>query len=81
MPEPRPIPPMALSVAEAAESLGVSVRSLSTLVTINALPSLRIGRRRLFRPAELEAWLAAGAPTVPGAADTVRANMRKGGSA
>lgn len=39
--------------------LGVSVRTLATLTTTGAIPSLLIGRRRLYRVEALRAFLAA----------------------
>ena len=59
-PPPDPGPRLALSKAEAAEALGVSVDFLEAHV----MPELRVvrkGRRRLIAVAELERWLEASA--------------------
>ena len=47
-----------LSMREAAEFLGISERLLWTLADEREVPSLRIGRRRLFRRATLIKWVA-----------------------
>ena len=47
-----------LSIREAAEFLGISERLLWTLADNREVPSLRIGRRRLFRRAALIRWIA-----------------------
>lgn len=60
-----------ISAAEAAELLSVSERLLWSLANRNAIPSLTIGRRRLYRPCALEAWIAAGCPTEPNAANSI----------
>lgn len=61
-----------IGAPEAAAMLSISERLLWSLSACNAVPSLTIGRRRLFRPCELDAWLDAGAPTEPGSADRIR---------
>ena len=61
-----------ISMPEAAAMLSISERLLWSLSACNAVPSLTIGRRRLYRPCELDAWLDAGAPTEPGSADRIR---------
>lgn len=50
---------LALSLKETAEALSLSRRTLARLVASGALPSLRIGRRRLVRRDALAAWLEA----------------------
>ncbi|QDU39192.1 hypothetical protein Mal4_35290 [Maioricimonas rarisocia] len=45
--------PLAVSHREAAALIGVSARLLDDL----AIPVVRAGRRRLYRVADLEAWL------------------------
>ncbi|MCH8270017.1 MAG: helix-turn-helix domain-containing protein [Planctomycetes bacterium] len=47
-----------MSIREAAEFLGISERLLWTLADDREVPSLRIGRRRLFRRAALIRWIA-----------------------
>mgnify|MGYP006273519775 CR=1 FL=1 len=61
----------------AASMLAISPRLLWSLTKRDAIPCRRIGRRVLYRPAELEAWLDAGAPTEPGAARGIYARSRK----
>jgi len=66
-------------IAGAAEFLGLGKRTVSRLLSANALPHRRCGRAVLFLRTELEAWLDANCPDYPGAADAVRAAMQKGG--
>ena len=47
-----------LSAREAAHRLRVSERTLWTLTQRGDVPHVRIGRRVLYRPATLNAWLA-----------------------
>lgn len=55
--------PLALSAEETARLLGVAPRTWRLLVASGrALRPIRLGRRVLWRRAELDAWLAAGAP-------------------
>ena len=61
-----------INLREAAGLLGVSERRVQYLVQLDALPSLKLGKSRRFKPEDLRAWVAAGAPTRPGAADLVR---------
>ncbi len=42
------------SKREAASALGISVRTLETLIAVKELKSVRIGRRRMVPQAELE---------------------------
>lgn len=56
-PEPEPTGKLAYSVAEAAELLGVSRRTLDEALLRNEIPSVRLGRRRLVPRAGLDAWL------------------------
>jgi DNA binding domain, excisionase family len=51
--------PLAVSPREAAKLLGISERFLAKLIATGELPSARVGARRLLRPADLDAWLAA----------------------
>ena len=46
-----------LSVTEAAKYLGVSERTVWDLADRSVIPSVRIGRRRLFRRATLVEWV------------------------
>jgi excisionase family DNA binding protein len=42
---------------EAAHVLGISVRTLETLIALGELKSVRVGRRRLIPRAELERFV------------------------
>ena len=52
------VEPLALSVAEAAEQLGVSTRTLASMVAAGEIPYAKIRRRTVFPRAALERWLA-----------------------
>jgi excisionase family DNA binding protein len=57
------VPPMALSAADVARELGLSLRQVRRMDDAGRLPRpVRIGRLVRWRRAELEAWLAAGCP-------------------
>lgn len=47
-----------LSAKETAAALGVSQRTLYNLTRAGKLPAVRIGRRVLYRPADVEAYIA-----------------------
>lgn len=59
-----------LSVAQAAEYLGLSKGYVYTLAKTHELPLTRIGRRLLFLRTDLDAWLAS--RTLPSVSDDVR---------
>ena len=74
-PEPENVdtaPPLLLTSAEAARTLRIWVRALWGLTKANSIPHVRIGRSVRYSPAALRAWIEAGAPTDPGAAERVR---------
>lgn len=48
---------------EAARVLGISVRTLETLIALGELKSVRVGRRRLIPRAELERFVRRDHPT------------------
>jgi len=48
---------LAVSISEAARRLGVSERTIATLLARKELPSRRIGRRRVVLVTELERFL------------------------
>lgn len=48
-----------LSVAEAADVLGVSYQKTWRLIYSGALPTVRIGRRRLIAPDDIRAFISA----------------------
>ena len=52
-----PNPERLLSGREAANFLGISGSLLRALVRTGALPVVRLGRRRLYRPADLNALI------------------------
>ncbi|RMH24590.1 MAG: hypothetical protein D6692_12770 [Planctomycetota bacterium] len=69
-----------LDRSSAAVVLGIGTRLLDQLTGCNAMPSVKIGTRRLYREDHLLAWLDAGAPQTPGsAARVVRDFQRRGG--
>lgn len=50
--------PLLIGVEEAAQRLGVSTRTLHDWVLLKkAPPSARIGRRRYFKPADIDEWV------------------------
>ena len=49
--------PLAVSPAEAARLIGIGRTKLYQALGSSALPSFRIGTRRLIKLADLEAWL------------------------
>lgn len=71
-------PLMVRGLAEAARLTGLGERTVWRLTNMNALPHRRCGRALLFVPAELKAWVNSGCPSDAGAAERVRASMRKG---
>lgn len=50
---------LALRTREAAEALGISERTLQTLVSTGDIPHVRVGRAVLFPVRELKDWLTA----------------------
>ena len=53
------VPRLALRPAEAARALGLSERTLWTLADAGTVPSVRVGKLRLFPVAVLQRWLIA----------------------
>ncbi|MEP0846206.1 MAG: helix-turn-helix domain-containing protein [Phycisphaerae bacterium] len=49
---------LALSAREAAAALGISARTLWTLANRGAIPSVKLGARRLYPVEALREWLA-----------------------
>lgn len=72
-----PKPQTIVGLAPAAEYLGVKERKFHTLVKCNAVPHHSYGRRKLFLPEELMAWVHAGCPEEPGSAEWVRKGMQR----
>ncbi len=60
--------PSLLTRAEAADYLGVRKQTLGAWATTNryALPYIRVGRKAMYRRADLDAWLASRTVTHPG---------------
>lgn len=54
-----PIPRVTLSVTEAAKSLGLSDRTITSLIAKGEIPVVRIGKRRLIPVDGLREWVAA----------------------
>ena len=55
----RQIPKFLLTRPEAAWSLGISLRTLSTIVARGELKPVHLGGKTLFRPADLEDYVEA----------------------
>ncbi len=55
---PLEIPPLAVSVAQAAALVGVSRARLYPLILSGEIPSFLVGRRRLVPVAHLKDWVA-----------------------
>jgi len=51
-----------IGAREAARLLGIGERLLAELTSDGSLPSRKIGARRLYSVAELDAWIARGCP-------------------
>ena len=51
------VPKLALSIAEAAEALALSPRTIEAMVKARELPTVRVGRRVLLPVAGLADWL------------------------
>ena len=54
-----PLPPLAVGTRGAGKLLDISERNIAELVAKNAIPSFKIGGRRLFSVEALKAWIAA----------------------
>jgi excisionase family DNA binding protein len=59
--------PQALDVKQAATQLGISDRTMHTLVVAGEIPSVKVGRRRLIATTTIQRLLIDGVPTVVGA--------------
>ena len=51
--------PKLISVGEVADVLGVSIQTIYSWVSKRRLPFVKVGRRTLFQPVEIERWIAA----------------------
>lgn len=58
------LPPLAVSITEAARALGVSPQTLRNMITAGRCPvrTVKFGRRRLVPVADLEEFLAGAGP-------------------
>jgi excisionase family DNA binding protein len=54
---------IAVGVAEAARRLGLSIRTVATLISRRELPSLKVGRRRIVAVTALESFIKRDHPT------------------
>jgi excisionase family DNA binding protein len=55
---------IAVGIAEAARRIGVSARTLATLIAQDGLPSRKVGRRRIIPVSALEAFVNRGYQTL-----------------
>lgn len=55
---------MALTVAEVAKALGKKPNAIYLLIHRRAIPFRKVGRRVMFIPEEIRAWLKGGAANV-----------------
>jgi len=55
----------------ASALLSMSLRRLTQLTTMGAVPSVKIGRSRRYCPQQLAEWVRVGCPTEPGAAERI----------
>ena len=60
---------LAYTVAEAAETMGLSERKMRQLLMEGAIASRKVGSRRLVPRRALEVWLGGGSTSDPGDAD------------
>lgn len=54
----REVNPAVMDRAGAARFLGIGLSTLAELTATGDVPSLKVGRRRLYRVADLDSWLA-----------------------
>lgn len=68
-----PVPPGRLLIPGPAACvvLSMSLRRLTQLTSIGAVPSVKIGRSRRYCPQQLAEWVRLGCPTEPGAAKRI----------
>jgi len=66
-----------LDVKQAARMLGISPRTLYPLAEKGEVPSIKVGGRRLFRPAELKAYLDKQAPEAKKSSATGATSIRR----
>lgn len=50
--------PLAMRPRQAAMALSISVRTLFSLTKSGEIPCIKLGRAVLYRPADLDRWLA-----------------------
>jgi hypothetical protein len=68
-----PAPPARLLITGPAATvvLSMSLRRLTQLTSIGAVPSVKIGRSRRYCPQQLAEWIRLGCPIEPGAAKQI----------
>ncbi len=72
MPDLPPSPARLLITGPAATLvLSMSLRRLTQLTSIGAVPSVKIGRSRRYCPQQLAEWIRLGCPIEPGAAKLI----------
>ena len=72
MPElPSPSSRLLITGPAATVVLSMSLRRLTQLTSIGAVPSIKIGRSRRYCPQQLAAWVRLGCPVEPGAAKRI----------
>lgn len=76
-PTPTRAAPLLVDSRAACALLSMGERRLWQLTNCNAIPHRKIGRSVRYSPAELEAWIAGGCPTEPGAAARVRKGVAR----
>lgn len=67
-----------LDAGQTSELLSISRRTLARLTASGAIPSVLVSTCRRYRSDALRAWIATGAPTEPGAGDTIMAELGVG---
>lgn len=68
--------PLLVDAKKAADLIQISPRLLWSLTKMQAIPARKVGRRVLYSPAELHAWVDLNCPQTPGCADKVRRHAR-----
>ena len=69
--------PLLIDAPAACAMLCMGERRVWQLSNCRAIPSYKIGKSRRYCPDELRAWIRAGCPVEAGAADRIRAALRK----
>lgn len=67
-----------LDAGETSELLSISRRTLARLTASGAIPSVLVNTCRRYRSDAVQAWIAKGAPTQPGAGEAIMAELGEG---